>query len=799
MKAFYAILAIFGCFQAAMAQSGRIEGTITDAQGGPLTYANVLIKETNAGTVTDSDGRFKMTVKPGTYTVQISLVGFVTVRQSVVVQDGAVATVAVTLPEDTQQLSEVTIQDARSLNDQSLSIGKTPVKAFDLPQSVVSISGKVLEEQQVQQVGDILKNVNGVYTMGTTGGIQEEIAARGFAFNSSNTFKNGVRFNNGVKPEVSALEAVEVLKGSNAILFGNVSAGGVLNLITKKPKFENGGQVSLRMGSFNAYKPSFDIYGPVNNSKHVAYRFNGSYENAQSFRDVVKSERIYLNPSVLVRLAKTSILVEGDYLHDNRTPDYGIGAINYEIAKVPRNRFLGAAWSNFEVTQKSMTATIRQTLSDNWSLRITGGAQSFSSNLFGTARPTSIRPDGTWTRNLQRTAADENYIIGQVDLTGNFNTGSLKHTLLVGGDIDRYKTNNFGYRIYALQQYPDSVNATYDKINVFDLAAFEQRTDIPKTKTNTITKNPINRVGIYIQDFITITEKLKVLAGIRYSYFDTRSEAYTYNNQGVAVLNASQTPSRYDDAFTPRFGIVYQPAKTTSVFASYANSFVLNTGRDINFNPLKPSMLNQYEVGVKNDFWNGLLSANVTLYQIVNSNLAQTVLPAPVSPLNTTAQELAGEVTSKGIEVDIMTQSFKGFTFIAGYSYNDTRYTESNIYVVGSRLRYNPVHTANFSTQYKVEGQSVLKGLEAGFTLFYVGDMMAGRSTRLTVPNDAFKLIPLPSFLQGDVSLGYSYRNASLRVRVTNVASAVGYYAHDDNSINPIAPRQFVSTLAYRL
>jgi iron complex outermembrane receptor protein len=210
-------------------------------------------------------------------------------------------------------------------------------------------------------------------------------------------------------------------------------------------------------------------------------------------------------------------------------------------------------------------------------------------------------------------------------------------------------------------------------------------------------------------------------------------------------------------------------------------------------------MMDQYEVGVKNDFWNGLISVNLTGYQIVNSNQSQAVNPAPTAPLNPSAQELAGEVTSKGVELDIMTRSIKGFSFIAGYSYNQTKYTKSNIYEVGSRLRYNPAHTANFSTQYNVPSFSVLKGLNAGFTLFYVGDMMAGRSTRLTIPNDVFKLIPLPSFFQVDLSAGYTYNKTSIRVRMTNVTNVLGYYAHDDNSINPIAPRQLVTTLAYKL
>jgi iron complex outermembrane receptor protein len=490
--------------------------------------------------------------------------------------------------------------------------------------------------------------------------------------------------------------------------------------------------------------------------------------------------------------------VESDYLNDNRTPDYGVGAINYEVLDVPHSRFLGASWSNYEVTQKSLTITAKHQLNASWELRAVGGAQGFKSDLYGTARPTSIQGDGKWKRNLQRSSADETYMIGQLDLTGNFNTGSLKHTILIGGDVDQYHTETPAYNIFASQQTPEKVTAAYDSVNVFDLSLYPQRADIPKAVATSLTKRSVNRVGFYVQNFVTITEKLKVLAGVRYSYMETRSQAFTYKN-GVAVLNEKQDPARYDDAFTPRFGIVYQPLKTMSLFASYANSFNLNTGNDINFKPLEPSMMDQYEVGVKNDFWNGLISVNLTGYQIVNSNQSQAVNPAPTAPLNPSAQELAGEVTSKGVELDIMTRSIKGFSFIAGYSYNQTKYTKSNIYEVGSRLRYNPAHTANFSTQYNVPSFSVLKGLNAGFTLFYVGDMMAGRSTRLTIPNDVFKLIPLPSFFQVDLSAGYTYNKTSIRVRMTNVTNVLGYYAHDDNSINPIAPRQLVTTLAYKL
>jgi iron complex outermembrane receptor protein len=72
---------------------------------------------------------------------------------------------------------------------------------------------------------------------------------------------------------------------------------------TKKPKFDFGGEVSLRGGSYNLIKPAFDIYGPVNNK--IAYRLNGTFESAGSYRDEVSSKRYYINPSLLFKLGKT--------------------------------------------------------------------------------------------------------------------------------------------------------------------------------------------------------------------------------------------------------------------------------------------------------------------------------------------------------------------------------------------------------------------------------------------------------------------------------------------------------------
>lgn len=762
-------------------QRGAVHGHISTQDGQPAAYVSVTVKGSAKGTTTSDDGSYHLRLAPGEYTLVVSFVGLQTQEQAVTIQSGQTTQLNLTLQETARQLGEVQVRGYKSANQVPVTVGKVAIRPLDLPQSVAVIERDILDRQQTLRLSDALANVNGVYVMGSTGGYQEEIGGRGFAFNSSNTFKNGVRYNNGVMPEISSLERLEVLKGSSAILFGNVAAGGILNLVTKKPRFESGGQVSMRVGSYGFYKPSVDVYGGL--SKSVAVRLNGTYENSRSFRDQVRGERIYVNPSVLVKLgSRTDLLLEADYLKDDRTPDFGIGAINYSIPDVPRSRFLGVSWGYNRVEQTSSTATLTHRLNDQWQVRATGAIQNFTSELFSAARPNAgqaIKTNGDWIRGLQRTQIAETYWIGQVDLTGQLTTGAIKHTLLVGADADQYRTNTTAFNALAV----------YDTINIFNPAKFRIRNDVPTLTARQLTQAPINRAGVYVQDLIALSDKWKVLAGVRWSYQQTGSTVITLAD------NKATTANSFDDAFTPRFGLVYQPRQSTALFVSYANSFALNTGVDVSGNALPPSFINQYEAGIKNDLFNGLLSANATVYQIRNSNLAQTSLLN--GNTNANIKELAGEVTSRGVEVDVKSKTFQGISFLAGYSYNETRYTQSNIYIVGSLLRYNPNHTANASAFYTVQRPGFGQGLQVGLTAFYMGERQAGRSTRLTVANDAFRLIELPAYTQLNASVGYVRARYAIRANLTNLLNELSYNVHDDNSINPIAPRQVSATLSW--
>ncbi|CAM3601078.1 TonB-dependent receptor [Flavobacterium gelidilacus] len=694
----------------------------------------------------------------------------------------------VTLENDTVKIKKYNLQEVVVTGkniDNPISIGKTSIKPMDLPQASSVITNITLQNQQVNSITDILKNANGVYIMGTTGGYQEEIASRGFSLSSSNTFKNGVRYFNGMSIETSGLERVEFLKGSAAMLFGNVSPGGILNLVTKKPKYDFGGEVGFNYGSFNTIKPTLDVYGALNKNKTAAFRINSSYETADSYRNNVESERFYINPSFEFKLSKnTDLLIETDFTKDSRTPDFGAGIIDYKVVDLPRDRFLGVSWGKYDSQQFANTITLNHRFNSNWNINFVNGIRYYDTELFSNTRPNTgsnggVQTNGDWNRSIQKTEAKDNYFMQQLDLKGLFTTGKIEHNVLFGADVENFKTSTTAYNQFS----------NYDTVNIFEDYNPANEAAIPTLTENTLTKAPINRFGVYAQDLISFSEKIKVLAGIRYSYQDTRSDVLKYSDGSI-------TPTKnYDDAFSPRVGLIYQPTKNHSLFATYSNSFEINTGQDETGKALEPSIVDQYEIGIKNKLFTDKLYLNVTAYQISNDKFYQQSLANGNS--YSYVKVLTGEVRSKGVEVDITANPLKGLTMIAGYSFNETKFLDEGYYIAGSLLRYNPKNTANLSANY-LFSEGKLKGINLGLISTYFGERYAGRSTRTQVANDNRQLIYLQDFVQVDATLGYTFKQFRISTKLSNVFNELNYNVHDDNSVNPIAPRNYSIALNYK-
>ncbi|SEV90007.1 iron complex outermembrane recepter protein [Chryseobacterium wanjuense] len=679
---------------------------------------------------------------------------------------------------------------------------KSNLTVMENPQAMSIVTHEIIEQQQAKQLSDVIRNVNGIYLTSARGGSQDSFGGRGFTFGNDNIFKNGAKVNSGVFPEVSGLERVEVLKGANAMLYGNVGPGGIVNLITKKPKFEFGGAFGFSAGSWNSYKPTIDIYGPL--SKNIAFRVNGAYEYAESFRDLVQSKKNYFNPSFVFNLSEnTQLIVEGDYLYHNFTPDFGIGSVTDNATgvsrlatEIGRNQFFGANWQYQTNQQASTDVILNHKFNNNWALNAVASYQNYTKDYFSTERiqwaynskNNNFNP--SWTRPVGRTYNEQNYTSLQINLNGEFKTGNIVHKLLVGTDGDYGQADSYTFKLSS---------TTLGTLLLNDPSTWSNEGAMPTADKTYRRRIPTRRLGIYTQDLVELTKSLKLLAGVRFSYLTNgeSSDKIFLPNNPVAATSAKTE----DHAFSPKVGIVYNPNDNLSVFATYTNSFVPNTGTTVYFEALKPSTVDQYEIGIKKNVFNNAVAINLTAYQIINNNTYNTARFKADGTQNSDSnlKEFAGKVRSRGVELDITGNPLTNLSLIGGVSYNNSVYTETPDvygYVEDQRLVRTPAVTANASVFYTFT--NFAKGLRVGATAFYTGDRKAGwndtkNQTQVT------RMIDVEGFTTVDLSLGYEWKKFMIQGKVGNLFDVVNYNVHENYSVNPITPRNYYFTLTYKL
>lgn len=708
-----------------------------------------------------------------------------------------------------QEIEDILLHKTGNPNKAKVFTNKSNLTIMENPQPISIVTHEIIEQQQAKQLSDIIQNVNGLYITSSRGNSQASFGGRGFIFGNDNLFKNGARVSSGVFPEVSGLERVEVLKGANAMQYGNAAAGGIINMVTKKPRFEQGGSFSMNVGSWDTYKPTIDFYGAL--SKKAAFRVNGAYEKANSFRDVVQSEKYYFNPSFLFNLGeKSQLIIEGDYLRNNFTPDFGIGTITDKATKIPvinnrlsRSDFPGASWQYQNVQQTSTDVIFNTQLSTDWTLNAVGSYQNYVKDYFSTERmrweyDSRIPNDRiSWERPLGKTYDEQNFASLQLNFNGEVKTGNIKHKILVGTDGDYLQADRYNFDNAKFL----GTNGASNGVIYLDDPASRASGQEPIVNKKDRTRTPTQRFGIYAQDFVSLSEKWNVLAGLRWSYIEnleaTKND-YKKNTE-------STSGGSVDRAFSPKVGLVFTPNKNLSVFGTYTNSFSPNSGLDLNDKAIKPSTIDQFEIGVKKNFWNNAVAFNVSAYQIISRDTYQQAEFNLDGTLNNdrNKKEFAGKMRSQGVEVDITGNPTRNLSLIAGYSYNHSVFTDTpdiNGYVENQRLVRTPANTANFSAFYTFP--DVVKGLKVGATVYYIGNRIAGwNDTKLTLKerNGVTRLVDVKDYTTVDFSVGYEHKKFLIQAKMGNSFDVENYTIHENYSVNPIAPRNFYFTLTYKL
>lgn len=204
-------------------------------------------------------------------------------------------------PEDslstTVQTVEITGRKSKDYtSDYSFAATKIAMKNKDLPLTLNTVTKELITDRQSFQLGDVMKNVNGV----SPSSYYNQYNIRGISQNEEGQIINGMRTRQYyfLQPMTTNIERVEVFKGPASITMSSVDPGGTINMVTKKPLLASRHEISLSGGSFDTYRLTTDLTGPLNKSKTLLYRFNGAYQNAQSFRNHVKNSGILISPSL---------------------------------------------------------------------------------------------------------------------------------------------------------------------------------------------------------------------------------------------------------------------------------------------------------------------------------------------------------------------------------------------------------------------------------------------------------------------------------------------------------------------
>lgn len=495
----------------------------------------------------------------------------------------------------------------------------------------------------------------------------------------------------------------------------------------------------------------------------MAYRLNFAFENAESFRDRVETEKVFVAPVIRWSISdRTTLTLEGEYLADKRPIDRGIVAIGNSPADVPASRFLGDATRKGEFDEYRGYLSLNHKFSDRFTLnsafRFTSSREESQS-----LEPSELLEDN---RTLLLVGFDsgqyyETYT-WQNDLISKFNTGAIDHTLLFGFELNR-KTGFF---------YDNFFDTAENSIDIFN-PVYEFTPNLESDTTFDDSTTVANGFGIYLQDQIAFSDNFKMLLGGRFDTFESKDRS----------PNAPEFDTDTQaDAFSPRLGVVYQPIQPISLYANYSESFFPHTGRLTDGGSVQPEIGQQYEVGVKTDLFNNRLSTTLALYDITKSNV---LTDDPNNPDPDFSIQV-GEQNSRGVELDVKGNILPGWDMIASYAYTNAKITEDNSFPVDNRLNNVPFNTVSLWTNYEFQ-QSVLKGLAVGAGLFFVDDR----------EGDLDNSFAIPGYTRVDAAISYTIDHLRLAVNLKNLFD-VEYFdgSQDNTSITPGEPFTVQGTIS---
>lgn len=654
--------------------------------------------------------------------------------------------------------------------------GDTPVR--EIPQSVQFLEGKLLKDLNITRLDTALELASGVSKQNNFGGLWDSFAIRGFAGDENfpsgflvNGFNGGRGY--GGPRDASNVDRIEVLKGPNSALFGRGEPGGTINIVTKKPTFDQGGSFSIAGGSWETYRVEGDYNLPLSDS--IAVRINGSVEKAESFRDTVETQKYTLTPSFLAKLSDKDIFTyELEYVKQEVPFDRGVVAIpttngdgttSYDLGAIPNSRFLSNPNDGpIKIGVLGHQAQYQHDFNDDWTLMLGAGYkkttfEGYSSDPELAIGRQMLDNDGrTLSRQRRYRDYSTTHMVFRGEISGKLETGSIVHNIRIGGDWDRFKIDTF-----QLRYRPTAADQSYS------IDIFNPNYTIPAPTPTSVIQNSteIQKAwGIYAQDQIEITEQLKVRFGGRYDDF----------SQNIDNRLGTTNPASYTK-FSPMAGLVFEPTSSLSFYGSYGKGFRPNSGVDVNNNPFAPEVSTSYEIGAKFVTSDGKLTSTLSLYKMKKSNVL-------TADLLTGLSIAVGEAKSQGVEFDVNAKLPAGFELFVTYAYTDAGWADD--YASAGVSKNDPLLNIP-----KHQGNALL------FKNFAIGDHEAMLGAGVTYVSKRLGQTAadfyLPSYTIAKVLGSFNItEQIKLSADVTNLFDKK-YYASSYSAlwIQPGTPRQF--------
>ncbi len=540
---------------------------------------------------------------------------------------------------------------------------KTPTPIIDVPQSLTITTEEEILDRGFTSIGQIVDYTPGVNTSQGEGH-RDAIVFRGIR-STADFYIDGMRDDVQYYRGLYNLEQVEILRGPNALLFGRGGTGGILNRVTKKGRLGEtfgGGQVAL--DTFG----EFSVQGDLNiaASDTVALRLNAAYEGLNNHRDFYDGERIGINPTVRVALGEaTTFDLSYEYADHDRFIDRGIPTgTDGRPVEAFKDIVFGDPELNFTRLEAHIVrANLQHQFSDSWKAVIGafyGDYDKVYSNFYASGYDQANTPGVVTTDGYIDTTQRENLSF-TANLVGEFDTGSVAHTLLVGGEY--IATSSDQDRLNPVWDQTIDDNEVFAIMRPLALSggvgvnAAGNPTRVAFTNLNDSTQVELDVFSFYIQDEIELTDWLNVVIGGRFDSFEIK----------VDDLKNGTFLTRKDEEFSPRGGIIFKPQENLSIYASYSETFLPRSGEQFaslggGADALDPDTFTNLEAGVKWDFADSL-SLTAAIFEIEQSS--------PEVDDTDPSRLVVVDSTIQGFELQLQGEVMTGWTVSAGYSYLD--------------------------------------------------------------------------------------------------------------------------------